>query len=53
MWIYANLWVINDVLTLKNVLLLLSSIVTTVVGLKSQNSQFKIFQFINFKAHKK
>ena len=27
--------------------------VTTGVGLKSQNGQFKIFEFINFRAHKK
>ena len=27
--------------------------VTTEVGLKSQNDQVKVFEFINFKAHRK
>ena len=44
MWIYANLWVINGVLAIKNIFTTTRVVsVTTGDGLKSQNVQFEIF----------
>ena len=57
MWIYVNLcefmgnkWCFNN----KNVFTTIHVVwVTTGDGLKSQNGQFKISEYINFGAHKK
>ena len=51
---YANLWVVNDVLTIKMFFATDRVVwVTRVDGQKSQNGQSKVFQFVNFEAHKK
>ena len=51
---YVNLWVINGVLTIKNVFTTIRVVwVTAGMGLKRQNGQFKVFQFVNLMAFKK
>ena len=41
---YVNLWVINGVLTIKNVFTTIRVVwVTAGMGLKRQNGQFKVF----------
>ena len=44
MWIHTNLWVINYVLTIKNVFAAIRVVwVSGGSGLKPQNGQFKVF----------
>ena len=51
---YANLRVINGVLRIKLFFATDRAVwVTTGAAQKSQNGQFKVFQFVNFEAHKK
>ena len=46
----GNKWCFNN----KNVFATDTVVcVTTGAGQKSQNAQFKVFQFVNFRAHKK
>ena len=51
---YANLWVINGVLTIKMFFGTDRVVwVTTGARQKSQNGQFKGFSVVNFRAHKR
>ena len=44
MWIHLNLWIINDVLTIKNVFTTIRVVwASGGSGLKPQNGQFKVF----------
>ena len=44
MWIHVNLWIINDVLTIKNVFAAFRLVwISGGSGQKPQNGQFKVF----------